>query len=91
MLNPDLSLEAQERVKSLSVRQLEIDEAIRNCPKYYLDTNDFVLRVKLFGEERSIGSIANEPLPGFGQLTDPVGSGPTSWDITRMRVDLAMH
>ena len=29
LLNPDLSLEAQERVKSLSVRQFEIEEAIR--------------------------------------------------------------
>jgi len=91
LLNPDLSLEAQERVKSLSVRQFEIEEAIRNGLKYYLDTKDYVLRVKLFGEERSIGSIADEALPGFGQLNDPVGSGATYWEITRMRVDLVMH
>jgi len=91
LLNPDLSLEAQERVKSLSVRQFEIEEAIRNGLKYYLDTKDYVLRVKLFGEERSIGSIANEALPGFGQLNDPVGSGAKYWKITRMRVDLVMH
>ena len=91
LLNPDLSLEAQERVKSLSVRQFEIEEAIRNGLKYYLDTKDYVLRVKLFGEERSIGSIANEALPGFGQLNDPVGSGAKYWEITRMRVDLVMH
>ena len=90
-LNPALSLEAQERVKSLSVRQFEIEEAIRNGLKYYLDTKDYVLRVKLFGEERSIGSIANEALPGFGQLNDPVGSGAKYWEITRMRVDLVMH
>ena len=91
LLNPDLSIEAQERVKSLSVRQFEIEEAIRNGLKYYLDTKDYVLRVKLFGEERSIGSIANEALPGFGQLNDPVGSGAKYWEITRMRVDLVMH
>ena len=91
LLNPDISLEAQERVKSLSVRQFEIEEAIRNGLKYYLDTKDYVLRVKLFGEERSIGSIANEALPGFGQLNDPVGSGAKYWEITRMRVDLVMH
>ena len=90
-LNPALTLEAQERVKSLSVRQFEIEEAIRNGLKYYLDTKDYVLRVKLFGEERSIGSIANEALPGFGQLNDPVGSGAKYWEITRMRVDLVMH
>jgi hypothetical protein len=90
-LNPDFSLEAQERVKSLSVRQFEIEEAIRNGLKYYLDTKDYVLRVKLFGEERSIGSIANEALPGFGQLNDPVGSGAKYWEIKRMRVDLVMH
>ena len=53
LLNPVVSLEAQERVKSLSVRQLEIEEAIHNGLKYYLDTKDYVLRVKLFGEERS--------------------------------------
>ena len=91
LLIPALSLEAQERVKSLSVRQFEIEEAIRNGLKYYLDTKDYVLRVKLFGEERSIGSIANEALPGFGQLNDPVGSGTKYWEITRMRVDLVMH
>ena len=90
-LNPALTLEAQERVKSLSVRQFEIEEAIRNGLKYYLDTKDYVLRVKLYGEERSIGSIANEALPGFGQLNDPVGSGAKYWEITRMRVDLVMH
>ena len=64
------TLEAQERVKSLSIRQFEIEEAIRNGLKYYLDTKDYVLRVKLFGEVRSI-SMANETLPGFGQLNDP--------------------
>jgi len=91
LLNPALSLDAQERVKSLSVRQFEIEEAIRNGLKYYLDTKDYVLRVKLFGEERSIGSIADEALPGFGQLNEPVGSGAKYWEITRMRVDLVMH
>ena len=91
LLIPALSLEAQERVKSLSVRQFEIEEAIRNGLKYYLDTKDYVLRVKLFGEERSIGRIADEALPGFGQLNDPVGSGAKYWEITRMRVDLVMH
>jgi len=91
LLNPALSLEAQERVKSLSVGEFEIEEAIHNGLKYYLDTKDYVLRVKLFGEERSIGSIANEALPGFGQLNDPVGSGAKYWEITRMRVDLVMH
>ena len=50
LLNPDLSLEAQERVKSLSVRQFEIEEAIRNGLIYFLYTKDNVLRVKLFGE-----------------------------------------
>jgi len=91
LLIPALSLEAQERVKSLSVRQFEIEEAIRNGLKYYLDTKDYVLRVKLFGEERSIGSMADETLPGFGQLNEPVGSGAKYWEITRMRVDLVMH
>ncbi len=85
------TLEAQERVKSLSIRQFEIEEAIRNGLKYYLDTKDYVLRVKLFGEERAV-SMANETLPGFGQLNDPPNSsGAKYWEITRMRVDLVMH
>ena len=85
------TLEAQERVKSLSIRQFEIEEAIRNGLKYYLDTKDYVLRVKLFGEERAV-SMANETLPGFGQLNDPPSStGAKYWEITRMRVDLVMH
>ena len=85
------TLEAQERVKSLSIRQFEIEEAIRNGLKYYLDTKDYVLRVKLFGVERSV-SMANETLPGFGQLNDTLSSsGAKYWVITRMRVDLVMH
>jgi len=91
LLGPALSLEAQERVKSLSIRQFEIEEAIRNGLKYYLEPKDYVLRVKLFGEERSV-SMANETLPGFGQLNDPSRtSGAKYWEITRMRVDLVMH
>ena len=91
LISPVLSLQAQERVKSLSIRQFEIEEAIRNGLKYYLDTKDYVLRVKLFGEERSV-SMANETLPGFGQLNDPQSSsGAKYWEITRMRVDLVMH
>ena len=85
------TLEAQERVKSLSIRQFEIEEAIRNGLKYYLDTKDYVLRVKLFGEERAtLVSMANEL--GFGQLNAPPSSSSEKyWEITRMRVDLVMH
>ena len=91
LLHQVTTIEAQERVKSLSIRQFEIEEAIRNGLKYYLDTKDYVLRVKLFGEERSV-SMANETLPGFGQLNDPQSSsGAKYWEITRMRVDLVMH
>jgi flagellar motor switch protein FliG len=91
LLAPAHSLQAQERVKSLSIRQFEIEEAIRNGLKYYLETKDYVLRVKLFGEERSV-SMANETLPGFGQLNSPSStSGAKYWQITRMRVDLVMH
>ena len=46
-LLPTFSLEAQERVKSLNIRQLEIEESIRNGLKYYLEPKDYVLRVKL--------------------------------------------
>ncbi len=84
-------LDAQERVKSLSVRQFEIEEAIRNGLKYYLEPKDYVLRVKLFGEERAV-SMANETLPGFGQLNDSTNNtGAKYWEIKRMRVDLVMH
>jgi len=84
-------LQAQERVKSLSVRQFEIEEAIRSGLKYYLERKDYVLRVKLFGEERAV-SMANETLPGFGQLNDSSNSsGAKYWEVKRMRVDLVMH
>ena len=91
VLFPSLFLEAQERVKSLNIRQFEIEESIRNGLKYYLEPKDYVLRVKLFGEERAI-SVANETLPGFGQLNEPSNtSGAKYWEIKRMRVDLVMH
>ena len=91
LLAQSFSLKAQERVKSLSIRQFEIEEAIRNGLKYYLEPKDYVLRVKLFGEERSV-SMANETLPGFGQLNAPSStSGSKYWQIARMRVDLVMH
>ena len=90
-LLPSLFLKAQERVKSLSIRQFEIEESIRNGLKYYLEPKDYVLRVKLFGEERAI-SVANETLPGFGQLNERSSTtGAKYWEITRMRVDLVMH
>ena len=41
---------SQERVKSLNIRQFEIEESIRNGLKYYLEPRDYILRVKLFGE-----------------------------------------
>ena len=76
---PSLFLKAQERVKSLSIRQFEIEESIRNGLKYYLEPKDYVLRVKLFGEERAI-SVANETLPGFGQLNEPrITNGAKYW------------
>ncbi len=90
LLSPPLFIEAQERVKSLSIRQFEIEESIRNGLKYYLERKDYVLRVKLYGEERAI-SMANETLPGFGQLNEPSSRGAKYWEITRMRVDLVMH
>ena len=91
LLAPIFSVKAQERVKSLNIRQFEIEEAIRNGLKYYLEPKDYVLRVKLIGEERSV-SMANETLPGFGQLNAPsITSGAKYWQITRMRVDLVMH
>ena len=83
ILFPSLFLKAQERVKSLSIRQFEIEESIRNGLKYYLEPKDYVLRVKLFGEERAI-SVANETLPGFGQLNEPSSNtGAKYWEITR--------
>ncbi|MEC8188383.1 MAG: hypothetical protein VX059_06310, partial [SAR324 cluster bacterium] len=82
---------ASERVKSMNIRQFEIEESIRNGLKYYLEPSDYVLRVKLFGDERA-ASVANEALPGFGRLgLDQFGKGEKFWEISRMRVDLVMH
>ena len=84
-------ISASERVKSMNIRQFEIEESIRNGLKYYLEPSDYVLRVKLFGDERA-ASVANEALPGFGQLgLDQFGKGEKFWEISRMRVDLVMH
>ena len=93
LISPSFLLNAQEQFKSLSVRQFEIEEAIHNGLKYYLDKKDYVLRVKLFGEERSkIDGLSIDTLPGFGQLNDPVSTkGAKYWVIKRMRVDLVMH
>ena len=75
------SVFAQERVKSLNIRQFEIEESIRNGLKYYLEPSDYVLRVKLFGEERA-SSVANEALPGFGQVGfKQSGKGEKYWEI----------
>ena len=85
------SVLAQERVKSLNIRQFEIEESIRNGLKYYLEPSDYVLRVKLFGEERA-SSVANEALPGFGQVGfKQSGKGEKYWEILRMRVDLVIQ
>ena len=82
---------AQERVKSLNIRQFEIEESIRNGLKYYLEPRDYILRVKLFGEERA-ASVANESLPGFGPIAQKEsGGGEKYWEISSMRVDLVMH
>ena len=82
---------AQERVKSLNIRQFEIEESIRNGLKYYLEPRDYILRVKLFGEERA-ASVANESLPGFGPIgKKESGGGEKYWEISSMRVDLVMH
>ena len=82
---------ASERVKSMNIRQFEIEESIRNGLKYYLEPSDYVLRVKLFGDERA-ASVANEALPGFGQLgLDQFGKGEKFWEISKMRVDLVMY
>jgi len=82
---------AQERVKSLTIRQFEIEEAIRNGLKYYLEPRDYVLRVKLAGEQRVAG-VEHEALPGFGPMVDPArATGEKYWEILQMQVDLVMH
>ena len=82
---------AQERVTSLTIRQFEIEEAIRNGLKYYLEPRDYVLRVKLAGEQRVAG-VEHEALPGFGPVVSPTqAKGEKYWEILRMQVDLVMH
>ena len=76
---------AQERVKSLTIRQFEIEEAIRNGLKYYLEPRDYVLRVKLAGEQRVAG-VEHEALPGFGPMVDPArATGEKYWEILQMQ------
>ena len=56
-----LFLKAQERVKSLSIRQFEIEESIRNGLKYYLEPKDYVLRVKLLPLHLVILQLKRQP------------------------------
>lgn len=85
---------AQEKVRSLKIKQYEIEEGIRNSLKHYLEPHDYVLKVMLQGRQVTT-NVIDESLPGFGpiQETDkpPAPTGETFWEVTQMRIDLVMH
>ena len=53
---------AQERVESLTRRQVEIEDSIRNSIQHYLNSQDYVLKVWLKGDRKTglLGSSSKE-------------------------------
>ncbi|MCP4749578.1 MAG: hypothetical protein GY866_01675 [Proteobacteria bacterium] len=101
------SLLAQDKIYSLSLKQYEIEDAIRKSIKPFLKRKDYVVKVRLTGDRRMDVSNAGDlgtrqggattTLPGF-ELEDKSAVpkisdviGNTYWRIKRMRIDLIMH
>lgn len=102
-----VSLQAQERIHSLSLKQYEIENAIHESLRNYLQPKDYVLKVRLEGSRvseqprqtnnRAAVQAQGGGLPGFEPETETVAPGITElvgetyWQITRMKIDLVMH
>ncbi|MGK5091045.1 FliG C-terminal domain-containing protein [Deltaproteobacteria bacterium TL4] len=95
---------AQERVKSLQMKQYEIEDALRSSLKYYLAPQDYVLKVWLKGRVPTLNKVsqfeevnAEDALPGFEQARTPASEPSRSipeegvWEITQMRIDLVLY
>lgn len=97
---------AQDKIYSLSLKEHEIEEAIRDALAAHLEKKDFVVKVRLTGEKRvdsvptgspQITEQTGEALPGFEFESDIATTritdiiGNQYWAITQMRIDLVMH
>ncbi len=105
-LTVSTSVVAQDKIYSLTLKQHEIEEAIRKSLDPFLNKKDYVVKVKLTGrkkidairqQETEFEQQVGEALPGF-ELESETGVkkitdvvGNTYWQITRMRIDLIMH
>ena len=97
---------AQDRIYSISLKQHEIETAIRKSLTSYLGKNDYVIKVLIQGERVSedpkTAPLATkkqigESLPGF-ELDDQSALpkitdvvADSYWHIKNMRIDLIMH
>ncbi len=99
-------LSAQDKIYSLSLKQHEIEQAIRKSLSSYLSEKDYVIKVRLKGRKRVDGPRSSSSeykqedgnaLPGFEQESNTVMNkitdviGSTFWEIASMRIDLIMH
>ncbi|MBF0352761.1 MAG: hypothetical protein HQM11_17135 [SAR324 cluster bacterium] len=97
---------AEERITSLPAKQYEIESAIHNSLRHYMEPQDYVIKVWLKGKKKTIetfpfknfSSSTDEVLPGFGTPPSPVTNedpvaveGETYWVVEQMRVDLILY
>lgn len=97
---------AQDKIYSLTLKEHEIEQDIREALSPHLEKKDFVVKVRLTGEKRvdavptrapQITEQTGEALPGFEFESDIATTritdviGNQYWAITQMRIDLVMH
>jgi len=97
---------AQDRIYSITLKQHEIETAIRKSLNSYMEKKDYVVKVRIKGERRSedpksaplrTRKQVGEALPGF-ELDDQSSLpkitdvvADSYWQIKSMRIDLIMH
>ena len=102
----NFALLAQDKIYSLSLKEHEIEEAIRDALSPHLEKKDFVVKVRLTGIKKvdaiptggpQITEQTGEALPGF-EFESAIATtritdivGNQYWTISKMRIDLVMH
>ena len=102
-----LTLNAEGKIYSISLKQSEIENSIRTSLDPFVSRKDYVIKVRIKGVERTEKvkprqaktdqDGLSEDLPGFEpEAKKKVPKlteiiGDTFWDIENMRIDLIMH